>query len=286
MTAFKLTKKKRAKARPGQVLRGTALIVPVPIERRYRKDVDNILRAVIKATEQGVRNIFKTPVAQEYYAEDESITSVANDALDKMFARLDELAERQARVVSTRMIKGVNTASRLGMNASLKELSGGVTLSTSELGGHIKEKLAASIESNVDLITSMTKSHMSKVSDAVNRSIMSGNGLQDLVPFMQKQKGITMRHGRNVALDQTRKAYTSLNEERMQSVGLSKFEWLHSGGGQRPRKYHQDRWPEGLNGGIFDINDPPVIDQKTKETGLPAHAPNCKCRMIPVLVMD
>ena len=286
---FQLSKRKKRWAqqfKPEGAARGVALNHPTALEIRYTKGVQRILNAVIRETQKGVREVFATPDATGYFAEDASFTSIANKSLDALFARLGARTQIEAEKLARKMMKGANKASQASMAGSLKELSGGVTLKPSEMGGDIAEILASSIEANAGLIVDITATYQAKVSDAVNRSIQSGRGLADLIPFMRDQTGVTKRHGKNVALDQTRKAFTSLNVARMENVGLTKFEWVHSGGGQRPRKYHQDRWPLGLNGGIFDINDPPIIDQKTGERGLPAHAIFCKCRMKPVLVFD
>ena len=289
---FRLSKKKKRWAKtfkPTAVTRGTALNYPVGVQTRYTREVQKILNAVIREAVKGVREVFDTSKAKEYFVEDAatpSFTKAVNTSLDKLFERLSAKSATEAKKIARRMAEATNKSSQSSMGASLKELSGGVTLKPSEMGGQIAEILEASIESNVGLIVDITDTYLAKVTDAVNRSIQSGRGLADLIPFMRAQTGVTKRHGKNVALDQTRKAYNSLNKARMENVGLSKFEWLHSGGSQRPRKFHMDRWPEGLNGGIFDINDPPVIDQETGERGLPAQLIFCHCRMIPVLIFD
>jgi SPP1 gp7 family putative phage head morphogenesis protein len=99
---------------------------------------------------------------------------------------------------------------------------------------------------------------------------------------MLERYGEAKRHAKNVALDQTRKAYMSINTERMRDVGVSKFEWIHTGGSQDPRQYHKTV----LNGNVYDINDPPVIDQRTGERGLPGLLPFCRCTMRPVVTFE
>ncbi len=286
---FRLSKKKKKWAKrfkPTATVRGAALNSPVGVEVKYARQIQRIINAVIREAQKGVRKAFETPKAKEYYAEDASFTSLVNKSLDGLFKRLSAKTAIQAEKIAREMTQATNKSSRSSMAGSLKDLSGGVTLNPSDMGGDIVEILQASVEANAGLIVDITDSYLAKVSDAVNRSIQNGRGLADLIPFFEKQTGVTKRHAKNLALDQTRKAFNSLNVARMENVGISKFEWLHSGGGQVPRKYHQDPWPEGLNHGIFDIHDPPIIDQKTGERGLPAHAINCKCRMIPVLVFD
>lgn len=296
---FPLSKGKKKwvkQTHPTATLRGSALNFPVGVEKEFVRDFKKIVKAVIRETEKTVKQIFATPASKEFFAEetepitlgldDDDVSAAAKKALEGLFNRVDDMTKKRAKAVSERMVDGVNRSSQASMASSLKELSGGVTLKTSALGGDISIKLQAAIKVNTDLIHSVTGTYINNISDAVYRSIMLGNGLQDLIPFLRDQSGMTHRHAKNVALDQTRKAYTSLNLERMKNVGLTHFEWLHSGGGQRPRKFHIDQFPAGLNGGIYRVDDPPVIDKKTGEKGFPAQAIFCKCRMIPVLVLE
>ena len=68
----------------------------------------------------------------------------------------------------------------------------------------------------------------------------------------------------------------------LQAVGLNKYEWIHSGAGQQPREFHRDV----LNGQIFDLDDPPIIDEDTGERGIPSQLINCRCTMRPVLEFE
>ena len=83
---------------------------------------------------------------------------------------------------------------------------------------------------------------------------------------------------KNVALDQTRKAYQSMNAERMRAAGVKSFEWIHSGGGQKPRPDHV-----AMSGNVYRYDNLPVIDKRTGERGIPGQAPNCRCTARPVL---
>jgi SPP1 gp7 family putative phage head morphogenesis protein len=151
------------------------------------------------------------------------------------------------------------------------------------------EVLKSSFNSNIDLIKTMSGDYLTSVRGAVYRSITEGGGLETLIPNIQKflddKNAQVLNKAKNVALDQTRKAYTAITKTRMTEVGVEKFEWVHSGGGREPREYHKSRakYPAGLNGQIFSINDPPIIDKKTGERGLPSQAINCKCFMRPII---
>jgi SPP1 gp7 family putative phage head morphogenesis protein len=98
---------------------------------------------------------------------------------------------------------------------------------------------------------------------------------------LQEYEGVTLRRARNIALDQTRKAYNNINKGRMQAIGVQKFEWVHSGGGQKPRELHIE-----LDGQVFSFDDLPVIDERTGERGIPGQAINCRCTMVPVIEFE
>src|SRR5690606_26092523 len=130
---------------------------------------------------------------------------------------------------------------------------------------------------NVSLIKSIPEKYFTDVTGSVMRSITTGQGIKDLITQIEKYDGITERRAKNIALDQTRKAYNMINKQRMMTAGFKKFKWLHSGGGQHPRKDHI-----AMNGNVYSFDDLPVIDKKTGERGIPSQLINCGCVMQPV----
>lgn len=243
----------------------------------------------MRDVERQVTQLLETDTAQSYFALDSrtgmdaSISSMAQRLLNEITKKYDNIFGDASKLLSRRMVDQADKMSQRQISNSIKKMTGGVTLKGDILSSDLKETMKASISANADLIVSIESQYIDKVKDAVYRSIASGNGMADLKPFFEKQFGMTERKAKNIALDQTRKAYSSLNADRMRKVGMNKFEWVHSGGGHKPRELHITDWPAGLNGGIFDVNDPPVIDEKTGERGLPGHAINCKCVMRPLL---
>jgi SPP1 gp7 family putative phage head morphogenesis protein len=115
------------------------------------------------------------------------------------------------------------------------------------------------------------------------RSITTGKGMEDLVPFLTKKYKGNIRHARNVALDQTRKAYQSINTSRLKSMGVKSFIWIHSGGGKEPRQNHIK-----MSGNEYSFDNPPIIGVMYGENvrGLPGDLPNCRCICKPVINFD
>lgn len=248
---------------------------------RYAADLDKLLAEMFGKTEREIAKLFTSQVAIEsHVTTDASISSQSRILMNALISEFSVLFAEAARGLSKRMVSSVLVDSETGLTRSLKEVSEGVTLKTDifKRRGAAHEIAKASIAENVGLIKSIPKTYLGKVQSAVMRSITTGNGLQDLQPFLAKQKGITERHARNMALDQTRKTYNGINKGRMQAAGIGEFEWIHTGGGQKPRPDHVE-----MSGNIYSFADLPVIDQKTGERGIPGQAPNCRCTMRPIL---
>lgn len=273
--------RKRQQRSNSETLEGTRLAYNAGIQADYVRAVKALLTSMIEQVSNDAIKFFEKPLAREFIAQDASIASQAKILTDKLTKKFDQLFNDKAKPIAEKMVKQSSTASAASLGRSLKKLSSGVTLKTDILTGPLKEVLKASITENVELIKSIGADYLSNVKKQVMRSITTGNGLADLIPALKRYKGITERHAKNMALDQTRKVYNQLNQGRLEARGLKKFKWLHSGGGQKPRKDHI-----AMNGKIFSFDNLPVIDQKTGERGIPGQAINCGCTMTPVITLE
>lgn len=243
-------------------------------ERRLRKMIDHMTLETLRE----VTELFDSQPAKVYFAQDASLSSQARILTNKLKDKFDGLFGYSAKALAEDTARAANQSSESALKASMKQLSGGLSLNTDFLTAELGEIMTATIAENVALIKSIPAQYFTDIQGAVMRSITTGNGLADLVPFIKKHKGVTDRRAHLIANDQTRKAFSNINRSRLQNMGVSKFKWLHSSGGQTPRKLH-----EQLNGHIFSFNDLPIIDKKTGERGIPGQLINCRCRMIPVI---
>ncbi len=277
-----LTKKKKrwvGKRKP-EVLRGTPLNPNISDAMRYKKRLDKLIKAMVDDTQKQLKALFKTESAQEYFAEDASISSQARIITNALIKKYEEIFGDASKILAEQTVEEANKSSTTALHASLKQLSGGLLLKTSAISQQTKEVLNASITENVALIKSIPQKYLNGVQQAVMRSITNGRGLYDLVPYLQKEAGATYKRANLIALDQTRKAFNAIDKAKMQDLGIEEFEWLHSGGSSHPRKMHI-----ALSGQIFRMDDPPIIDEKGTR-GYPGDAPNCRCRYIPVIKFD
>ncbi len=225
-------------------------------------------------------------VAREGVAMDATITQLAGTLLSKMLTRFDLLFAESAKTLTANMIDRTLTNSAQSLKTSLKDVAKSKTLDTSILTDKLKVTVQASVAESVGLIKRVPAEYLGQVQGDVMRSITSGNGLQDLIPALEKQNIKVKNWSKNVALDQTRKAYANINKGRMEALGIKKFEWVHSGGSNQPREQHMARFPAGLNGGIFSMDNLPIIDPRTGERGIPGQTYNCHCTMRPIVSFD
>ena len=216
-------------------------------------------------------------------AMDASTTSQAritlNYLLNKWKARFNSIAKSAVDRMIARTIK--NSAVTLGM--SLKEVSKDFQIDTSFSDARLEEVIKASTQEAANLIKSIPVNYINEVQGQVMRSITTGQGLKDLVPYLTKKYHGNVRKAKNVALDQTRKAYQSINTSRLKSLGVKKFIWVHSGGGKEPRIEHIK-----MSGKEYSFDNPPIIGVMygNEVRGLPGDLPNCRCICKPVITFD
>lgn len=274
-----LTKKRKiwAAARGGATFVGERLHYPAGVADRYRKRLSALTERMTREVTRAVRELFDTDHAAAHFGTDASIGSQARILLNALSAKFQALFAQAAQPMAEQMVDGAAKASSSSLHSSLEKLSGGLSLKTN-VGNPILDNIyKASVAENVSLIKSIPQQYIDKVQGAVMRSITTGNGLSDLIPALAQYEGQTHRRAELIALDQTRKAYSSINKGRMQAIGIKKFMWHHSGGGAHPREDHVE-----MDGEIFSFDDPPVIDQRTGERGIPGQAVNCRCVASPI----
>ena len=146
---------------------------------------------------------------------------------------------------------------------------------------------------NVNLIKTIPEQYFKDIVGAVTRSMEFGGSLEQLRKDIEHIGGVSERRARLIANDQTRKVYEGIALRQLIDAGYEKVQWHHSGGGKEPREYHLRKWdgvsnnpPNGLNGYIFNINEPPIIQfakgKQPEVRGYPSVLINCRCFLTPV----
>lgn len=281
MTQPLLTKKRTAWAasRKAATFYGKTLNYNASSQDKYVKALTALVKQMTAQTIRDVRKLFDSHATDS--AMDANIASQARILTNGLTAKFDALFGRKAKLLAERMVAMADKNSKSALHMSLKEMSGGLSLKTDLLNQQLKTTLTATVAENVALIKSIPAEFLKDITGTVLRAVVRGDGLADIIPALEQYEGVTLRRARNIALDQSRKAYNNINKNRMQAIGVQRFEWIHSGGGQKPRELHIE-----LDGQIFSFDDLPIIDERTGERGIPGQAINCRCTMVPVIEFD
>jgi len=261
-------------------VRGKPLFIAGQIATKYSDTLQHYIERMIRETMREVLGLSDTFAADSVaWAMDASVASQARILSNAMRDKFARLFASVAQPLAEKMTGAAEKDSAQKLNISLKEMSGQYVLKTNVFNDQLRDVLTASVAENVALIKRIPEKYLDNVQGAVMRSIQSGQGLADLKPELDKY-GVTVKNwAKNVALDQTRKAYNGINAARMQALGVKEFEWVHSGGSNHPREYHRDV----LNGKIFSFDNLPHLDgPNTGEKGIPGQAPYCRCTMRPI----
>lgn len=100
----------------------------------------------------------------------------------------------------------------------------------------------------------------------------------DNVREIQRQYGMSKRHAKLIARDQTAKLNADITESQQRDAGVSKYEW--SGVmDRRERKSHRE-----LEGKIISWDNPPDVGNGRKCH--PGQDYQCRCCAIPVFDID
>lgn len=263
-------------------IRGKTLRVAVSIEQRYAAALSLQIDKMVKETEREVLALFGAFGfdGSEGVAMDASIASQARILTNALSAKFDALFARVAAPIAYTMVDQIAKNSESTLKSSLRELSDNMSFKTDVLTGPLNEVLTATVAENVGLIKRVPQKYLNDIQGMVMRSIQTGD--VNLQEELGKYNVSIRNWSKNVALDQTRKAYNGINKGRMQALGLKKFEWIHSQGSNRPREFHKNV----LNGEVFSFDDLPIIDKRTGERGIPGQLPYCRCTMRPIMEFD
>lgn len=265
------TKKPLAEVRGG-VLRPNAAI-----QEEFVTGLLALVRRMSDETKRALVGLFDGRAADA--AMDENLSVSARVAINNLMAKYEPLFNGWAKKATKRMVQRTLKYSSVSLGMSLREVAEALNLNLDLLHtDRMQEVIAAVTEEAAGLIKLIPTKYLSDVQGQVMRSITSGNGLQDLVPYLNEKYDGNIRHARNVAMDQTRKAYTGINAARMQAAGIQEFEWVHTSGSMHPRADHI-----AMSGNVYRFDDPPVIDKRTGQRGLPGQAIFCRCVLRPRL---
>lgn len=278
-------------------------IVPKAPEILYRANLYKLIRAMIKDYKSllGIYREKQDQVAMD--ATGSWLTTDITARLDELGAKWSKRFEEFAKDHSKKFVNKMLRLSNTQIKSILKDWFADKRLELigQVIPNEVKQVVNADIVYNVSLIKSIQSRYHDRVLGAVMRSVTNGGSLKQLTIEVARYGNMEYREAKNIALDQTRKVYTSITMRNCQRLGIQKMKWMHSHARKEPRPLHirkfngdYSNYPHvnGLDGLIFDINNPPVIQEayttrsgkQYKEiTGYPTQLPFCGCVMVAVM---
>lgn len=163
---------------------------------------------------------------------------------------------------------------RVYKNAQEKKIE----LITPKLTDFRANDIAKNYTNNLDYwIKNWTEDRIIKMRTAVGQMAIDGKSTKTIAEYIQHEFGVSARHAKFLARNETAMATTSYLAAKYKSEGITEFKWWTNLDG-RERPLHKE-----LNGKVFRFDNPPIIDERTGEKGLPAQTYNCRCTMTPVI---
>lgn len=141
-----------------------------------------------------------------------------------------------------------------------------VDLSSMIRAGSEPETIDAILQRNVSLVRSVSDQTRERISDAVYRGLTQRMPVRDVARDVAKATGLGRKRALRISSDQTVKMSAALDRARMQEVGITEFEWMHSG------KVHPRLWHLERNGERFRFDDPKLRGD------MPGDQPFCGCK--------
>ena len=155
---------------------------------------------------------------------------------------------------------------------SAKPKTGGVTRARMT-----PQEVREMVRGNCSLIkTVQGKKMIEGVERRVKRLFENGNTTPEtLARYLEDECGLEDWQAERIVKDQMLKYEAAARLEQLKRRGVKRVMWC-AGKCEKHRPSHVARWPEGLNGLVFDIDNPPV-DPATGMPTMPGEQVNCHC---------
>ena len=236
-------------------LTGKPLVPSAAIADDLQSTMLTLIRRMCQETKRELKAMFEHPAyALDKADDDGNPASQARIIINKLERKYGPLFKKWAKKASKRMVERTLKHSTIQLTQSLKDAGDAMVVNPGFMNDRLREITTASANEAADLIKLIPQKYLSEVAGQVMRSITTGKGMADLIPYLSDKYGQNIRHARNVAHDQTRKTFTAISRARLDAAGVKEFEWRHSHGGRHPRKLHQE-----LNGKVFRFDDPCLL---------------------------
>ncbi len=134
------------------ILKGGRLTYNASIQMKYSRAIRKLIERMTKVTKKEVMKLFKSNLATEFFATDESIAAQAKILLNSLTKRFESLFSSKARDLANGMADQVEKSSAQSLKVSMKKMSNELTLNTSIVPEDGKIAAQAVVNESTDLI--------------------------------------------------------------------------------------------------------------------------------------
>lgn len=199
-------------------------------------------------------------------------TTAIKAFLDYQLANIDKIT---AKMIFNTAVKSIMTdlQKRVYSNAKLYKIE----LITPKLDDFTNNEIAKNYTENMQFwIKNWTEEEIIKMRNTVGKLAIEGKSIKTIEDYLIKEFGSSQKKARFLARNESAIASTSYLAAKYKAEGFTHYKWITNIDG-RERPLHHD-----LNGQIFSFDNPPIIDERTGEKGLPSQTYNCRCTLAPI----
>lgn len=152
-----------------------------------------------------------------------------------------------------------------------------INIITPELDAVQAREIAKSYTTNMQYyIKKWAEKDIPEFRKKVNKAVLEGYREDKVQKILQQEYKIGADKAKFLAQNETSIMLAQYRKVTYQKMGFNKFKWVTIMDGKE-RELHAK-----LNGKIFSFDNPPVIDERTGQVGLPGTTYGCRCSLIPV----
>lgn len=151
-----------------------------------------------------------------------------------------------------------------------------INVITPELTETQKQEISKTYTENMQFyVKGWTEERIIKMREKVQEAVLNGYRPDTVQKMLETEYGIGAKKAKFLAQNETCIMLASYKKATYTEMGFDKFIWRTITDGKE-RPLHKE-----LNGTTWRYDDPPVIDERTGEKGLPGQTYNCRCEAQP-----
>ena len=146
-----------------------------------------------------------------------------------------------------------------------------------ELSAQQKAEIARTYTENVRgyVIKDFAEERIPEMRRKIQELVLQGYRMDKVQELLQKEYGFMAKKAKFLAQNETTIMLSEYKKVTYPQMGFNKFIWKTIMDGKE-RPLHK-----ALNNTVWSYDDPPIIDERTGQKGLPGATYNCRCEQVP-----